>query len=88
MVPFLNKTMRPLMLAIVLAGSLLTLPGTALAKPKGGLNDKILEEDTSKSYTLPYALVVLGIALGVMIVARPGTRLEEAKLRAIDDDDE
>ena len=59
----------------------------AFAKPRKGLNDKLLEKDTSKSYALPYGLVILGVALGVMIVARPSTRADQVK-RVINEDDE
>lgn len=61
-------------------------PSGALAQRKG-VNDKIMEEDTSKSYVLPYAIVVLGVALGVIIVARPSTRFDQPK-RRLDEDDE
>jgi len=60
----------------------------AFAKPRKGLNDKLLEEDTSKSYVLPYAVVVLGVALGVMIVARPSTRAETVKRVINEEEDE
>jgi hypothetical protein len=74
-------------LVLFVACTLSAMSGdAAYAKPRKGLNDKILEQDTSKSYVLPYAVVILGVALGVMIVARPSTRAETVK-RVIDDEE-
>ena len=58
----------------------------AWARPKA--NDKLIEQDRGKSYALPYALVVLGVALGVMLVARPGTRGDQAKRKIEEEDDD
>ncbi len=73
----------PLIALVLVASS----PSLALAQRKG-LNDKLLEEDTSKSYALPYALVVLGVALGVMIIERPSTRADEPKRRTEENENE
>lgn len=76
-------------LAVPLVALLLTMACASLAfAQRKGVNDKIMEEDTSKSYALPYALVVLGVALGVMIVARPSVRQDEPKRRVSDEDEE
>ena len=40
-----------------------------------------------KGYTLPYLLVVLGIALGLIAVCRPVRRGTEAKLPELKDDE-
>jgi hypothetical protein len=75
------------MAAVVLMVAIACLTPSLAHAQRKGLNDKILEKDTSKSYALPYGLVVLGVALGVMIVARPSTRAEEVK-RRVDEDEE
>lgn len=75
-------------LVVLCACAPLVAPPTAEAKRRTGVNDAILEEDHSKSYTLPYALVVLGVALGVLIVARPGTRADAPRHKAIGNEDE
>ena len=83
--------MRKIILGVATAFVMLAIvsisPNAALAQRKG-VNDKLLEVDTSKSYALPYVLVVLGVALGVMIVARPGTRADEPKRRVEEDEEE
>ena len=71
----------------VMFAMLCITPTPALAQRKG-VNDKLLEVDTSKSYALPYALVVLGVALGLLIVARPSTRADEPKRRLEEDEEE
>ena len=81
-----RRTRRLLAVLFVAISLAPALPSTALAQ-RPGRNDKILEVDTSKSYVLPYALVVLGVALGLMIVARPSTRADSPK-RRVDEEDE
>jgi hypothetical protein len=49
-------------------------------------NQDAFQERTGKSYLLPYSLVVLGVALGVIIIARPSVRAEQTK-RVIDDEE-
>lgn len=82
------KALKRAILISCLAGSLgLLAPSGALAQRKGK-NDHLMEEDTSKSYVLPYALVTLGIVLGLLMVARPGTREDKVKVRAADEDED
>jgi hypothetical protein len=63
-------------------------PQDAEAKRRTGVNDKLLEEDTSKSYALPYALVILGVTLGVLIVARPGVRFDSPRQKINDEEED
>jgi hypothetical protein len=82
------KALKRAILILCLAGSLgLLAPTDALAQRKGK-NDHLLEEEAGKSYVLPYALVTLGIVLGLLMVARPGTREDKVKVRAADEDED
>jgi hypothetical protein len=80
----IGRLLVVLFLVTTLVGS---IAAPTFAKPRGGRNDKLLEKDTSKSYVLPYAIVVLGVALGVIIVARPSTRFDQPK-RHVEEDEE
>lgn len=86
MISLLQNSSRAFVLLLLAAVLGLLTPEAVLAQ-RAGVNDKIMEEDTSKSYALPYGLVVLGVALGVMIIARPSVRQDEPKKR-IDEDEE
>lgn len=88
MASFANKVLRSLAIVSVAVALMVVFPTSVTAKGKGGVNDAIMEEDASKSYALPYALVVLGVALGVMIIARPGTRSDEPKKRTDEDEED
>lgn len=76
------------LLAVVLAIVLVSSSPEAAFAQRPGVNDKLMEEDTSKSYALPYALVVLGVALGIIIVARPSVRADQARRKVDEEDDE
>jgi hypothetical protein len=54
---------------------------TAWAKPK----KEPVQEKAQKSYVLPYAIVVLGVALGMILVLRPVRRENEPKRNVRED---
>jgi hypothetical protein len=72
----------------LLAGLLSLAPFSQAVAAKKSKNSELLEVDTSKSYTLPYALVVLSVTLGVILVARPTMRTEQVKRRKDEDEDD
>jgi hypothetical protein len=66
-------------LVAVLVWSVTALPLMAAA-PQGP------PADTGKSWVVPYMLVVLAIALGLMIVCRSANRNKEVRQTEFDDD--
>jgi hypothetical protein len=67
--------------AFVLAGWL-AVHGTALAALQ---QEEKKAEGGGGSYVLPYALVILGIALGLLVVCRPSHRRDRAKPEQYDE---
>jgi hypothetical protein len=63
-------------------------PQVAEARRQTGINDAILEKDSSKSYVLPYAIVILGVTLGMLMIARPATRLDAPRQKIGDEDED
>lgn len=82
------KSVLRWVVVVLCATAPLVSPSTAEAKKRTGVNDAILEEDHSKSYTLPYGLVILGVVLGVLIIARPGTRLDAPRQKVGDEEED
>jgi hypothetical protein len=74
-------------LLLMVALQFLPLATTVYARKKVD-NSAAITEEAGKSYAMPYALVVLGVALGVMMVARPSTRDDGPKRRKIDEEEE
>lgn len=66
---------RSLAMIFLLSWAWLLVPDSAWGKPP-----KQAEAPPQKSYSLPYALVVLGVILGVVVVTRPSNRLNEPKV--------
>lgn len=66
-------------LVAVLVLSMTAVPSMAAA-PQGP------PADTGKSWVVPYTLVVLAIALGLMIVCRSANRSKEVRHTELDDD--
>lgn len=88
MVQFIRQRLRVFSVALLAAILCLAPMSPAMAGPKKSKNSELLEVDTRKSYTLPYALVVLGVTLGVILVARPTMRTDQVKKRKGDEEDE
>ena len=76
-----------LTLLLVLGVTLFTATADTAFARKKVKNEDALTKSTGKSYLLPYSLVVLGVALGVIIVARPTFRADQPK-RVIDETEE
>jgi TRAP-type C4-dicarboxylate transport system permease small subunit len=66
---------RCTLVGLIAAAHFAVLTGVAWAKP----HKEAAAEVQSKSYVLPYAVVVLGIGLGVIVVLRPVKRDDEPK---------
>jgi len=66
-------------LVAVLAWSATALPLMAATPPPA-------PADTSKSWVVPYMIVILAIALGLMIVCRSANRGKEVRHTEFDDD--
>jgi hypothetical protein len=73
---------RSLALLLLSACAWLATPEGAWAKPP-----KVAEPPATKSYSLPYGLVILGVALGVIVVTRPSNRLNEPKQPVVGKED-
>ena len=64
----------------VLLCSLAGLAGMATSDVAWAKGQKMAApEKAEKSYVFPYAIVVLGVALGMILVLRPTKRLDEPK---------
>ena len=72
----MKRLARRAMLIVALAG-LQGLGTGNVAWAKG--KKPAIPEVQEKSYVLPYAIVVLGVALGMIIVLRPVKRADEPK---------
>lgn len=81
----LHRLVRLIAIAVCIS---CVAPPSAMAQKRPGMNDAILEEDTSKSYALPYGLVILGVTLGVLIIARPGTRADAPRQKVHDESED
>ena len=69
---------RAILIACLAALQGISTADIAWAKPK---KEKPVEK-AEKSYVLPYAIVVLGVALGMILVLRPVKRENEPKRSA------
>jgi hypothetical protein len=69
----------------LLVACLLFTPSTVLAAKK----KKQEEAAPTKSYVLPYFIVMMMVGVGLMTIARPGSRKDrlEEKARKSDDDE-
>ncbi len=76
----LQRLLASLRIAAVVLTAWLTSAAIAVAETRPGAENA----DTGKSYVVPYALVVLAIALGLMIVCRSANRSTD--LKQSDDD--
>ncbi len=56
--------------------------GTALARPR-----EEIDQPVTKSWVMPYILVVVCIAFGLIVVCRPTTRKTEVQIKEDDDED-
>ena len=72
---------RALIAALLMACILLT-PSVAMAKKK-----KKEEEAPTKSYVLPYFIVMTLVGVGLMTVCRPGTRKDKVDEKKRNDKD-
>lgn len=88
MIQIIRQHLRVLSIAILAVAFSVASLSPTLAAPKKSKNAELLEVDNSKSYTLPYALVVLGVTLGVILVARPTMRSDQAKKRKDEEEDD
>jgi acyl dehydratase len=67
--PWYRRVAHGLLLGALLIGCLLLTPATASAAKK-----KKEEEAPTKSYVLPYMVVMMMVSVGLMTVCRPGKR--------------
>ena len=72
----LNRCYRWALLVAVIACQLLTFSDAAWAQKK---RQKEAPPPPEKSYVLPYAIVVMGVALGLIVVCRPVKRADEPR---------
>lgn len=72
-----TRLWRAAAFAVLAAVLVLGSADTAWAQKK----KKAVEVAPSKSYTLPYAVVIAVLGIGLMTVCRPTTRLEKASDR-------
>ena len=68
----------------VLAVSVLSLGSPALAAPK----KKVVEEAETKSYTMPYLIVIILIGVGLMAICRPSRRADKPDEKFKKDEEE
>jgi hypothetical protein len=69
--------LRSLLAAVIMGLTVWLVPQSALAKSR---KVEPAAPPAEKDYIMPYAVVVLGIALGVIVVSRPSNRANEPKL--------
>lgn len=67
--PWARRLAHRVLLGALLVSCLLLTPSTALAKKK-----KEEEAAPTKSYVLPYLVVMMMVSVGLMTVCRPGKR--------------
>jgi hypothetical protein len=69
-------------------GALALCLALTTAAPAWGKPPKEKEPEAEKSYVMPYFLVILSTAFGVMVVCRPGKRLDKERLPVRDESEE
>jgi hypothetical protein len=67
--PWYHRLAQGLLMAALVGGCLMLTPATASAAKK-----KKEEEVPTKSYVLPYMIVMMMVSVGLMTVCRPGKR--------------
>ena len=69
---WLRRALHRTVVALLVAGCLLMSPSTALAQ-----RNKKEPEPETKSYVLPYMIVIMMVSLGLMTICRPSKRKDK-----------
>ena len=80
---FFRRAVRRVLVMLVIAGCLLLTPAVSLAAKK-----KEPEAPPTKSYVLPYIIVMSMLGVGIMVVCRPSKRADKVEETKKADDEE
>ncbi len=78
--PWYRRWSQRMVVAALILSCLSFTPTTALAAKK-----KKEEAPPTKSYVLPYMIVMMMVGVGLMTVCRPGKRLERADGKKVEE---